>query len=331
MSSGLRGPAMALGLSDFRALAEIVRERAGLSFDEQSHFLFERRLGERAQLRGLPDFSTYAELLRRDPIEMDQVLELISTKETYFFRQSYQLTAFAQELLPDVASSLADYKRLTVWSAGCSSGEEAYTLAMLLSEAACLRGYQIQVVGTDLCQSNIDIARRGEYRRASFRVLPEGKLGRYFEEVTGGYRVSQELRKMCHFTKVNLTQADQVKTVGRMDVIFCRNVLIYFNELTKKHVTDLLFERLLPGGYLCLGHSESLLWSETGFETVHLSSDLIYRKPRQAAAPAGIPGARQAFARASAIQVDVPSGASKTKVASRLSPRSPSGPGRKRS
>ena len=169
--------------------------------------------------------------------------------------------------------------RLTVWSAGCSSGEEAYTLAILLSESALLRGWKVSVIGTDLCPSNIEAANRGIYRPTSFRTMDEKTRDRYFSAVEGGLKVTSALKRLVHFSVGNLMNHVHVKAVGRVDVIFCRNVLIYFDDVSRRAVTDLFYERLLPGGYLLLGHSESLLNAGTHFEPVHLEGDLVYRRP----------------------------------------------------
>lgn len=272
------GPSLAW--DEFEALARFLEQRAGLWFDEQNHYLFERRLSERLVLLGLHNFSEYLLYLEQHAQEVETVFELLTTKETYFYRQEYQLQAFVTEVLPSLVASAGEYRRLTIWSAGCSTGEEAYTLALLLSESELLRSFQVQIVGTDLCQSNIDAARRGEYRKSSFRVFPQEKLQPYFEECSVGYRVRPALKRMCHFSKMNLVHPEEVRAVGRVDVIFCRNVLIYFSENARKQVTRMLFERLLPGGYLFLGHTESLLSARTSFEPVHLSSDLVYRRPK---------------------------------------------------
>jgi len=269
-----------LGPREFRALSALVEERAGLSFDEQSHYLFERRLGERLDVRKLSGFGEYIELVKRDPEELEAVFDALTTKETYFFRQDYQLNAFVAEVLPELVATAGEYRRLTVWSAGCSTGEEAYTLAILLSESPLLRSFNVQIIGTDLCQSNIEAARRGEYRRSAFRTLPAGKLERYFEESGNGYRVTPAIRRLVHFSRVNLVNPFDVRSVRRVDVVFCRNVLIYFGDAIRKQVTESLFERLLPSGFLFLGHTESLLGAATQFEVIHLASDLAYRRPR---------------------------------------------------
>ncbi len=276
----VKGALFPLGPKEFRALADFVEKKAGLAFDDPSHYLFERRVGDRLTARNLTNYEEYLELLQRDPAELDALFDALTTKETYFFRQDYQLEAFVAEVLPELCASLGEYKRLTVWSAGCSSGEEAYTLAMMLSESPLLRSFNVQIVGTDLCQSNIEAARRAEYRATSFRALPPGKLERYFEKTKNGYRVTSSIRRMCHFARVNLLDVADVRSVGRVDVVFCRNVIIYFSEAARTRVVDSLFERILPGGYLFLGHTESLLGATTPFEVVHMASDLGYRRPR---------------------------------------------------
>jgi chemotaxis protein methyltransferase CheR len=286
VSDGAAEP-IALGRAEFERLRALVNQRAGLAFDDSAQYLFERRLAERVSARGLASFEEYAGVLETDGTEQEAAFCLLTTKETYFFRQEYQLTAFSRELVPMLASGLAQHQRLTVWSAGCSTGEEAYTIAMLLSEAPALRGWKLRVVGTDLCQRNVDAATTGVYRQNSFRTTPRRYLDQYFEPAQGGQRVVEELRRMCHFTRVNLMNPLAVRSVGRVDVVFCRNVLIYFDERSRGVATDALYQRLLPGGYLLLGHSESLLNTPTRFLPVHLDGDVVYRRP-----PLGTPSWR---------------------------------------
>lgn len=278
----------ALSRATHARFVELLAEKAGLNFNDEAHYLFERRLGERLLELELPDFEAYLARVKGDFGELDVVYDLVTTKETYFDRQDYQLRGFSDEVLPGLVKNLGESRRLTVWSAGCSTGEEAYTLAMLLLESPLLDGFSVQVIGTDLCQSNIEAAKRGEYRQSSFRVLSDEKLRRYFTRNGTGYRVGPELRRLCHFSRANLLDVREVRAVGRVDAIFCRNVLIYFHERARKIVTDLLFERLLPGGVLLLGHTESLLHVETPFEVVHLASDIVYRRPTaQRSTPGG--------------------------------------------
>jgi chemotaxis protein methyltransferase CheR len=267
---------------EFRVLRDVIYDYAGLSFDDDAMFLFDRRLGERVEALGLRSFNDYYKYLRfnvRGPSELEDAVERLTTKETYFFRQEYQLRAFSNELLPRLAQRNSDSKRLCGWSAGCSTGEEAYTLAMLIRESPLFDAWEVRIVGSDICKICVTTARRGVYQASSFRVTPDAMRLRYFHEEKDGVHVNDGVKQLCHFGQLNLLDGARASMVGRVDVVFCRNVLIYFDMHSRRHVIDNLYERLLPGGYLLLGHSESLLNLSTAFELVHLREDLVYRKP----------------------------------------------------
>lgn len=273
-----------LGDTEFRLLCDLFAERAGLSFTDASFYTFERRLGERVVELGLGSFQEYYTNLRFNAYldqELETALSLVTTAETYFFRQEYQLRSFRLEVLPKLHSELADRKRLTVWSAGCSTGEEVYTLAMLIKETGLFTGWEVRVIGSDLCRARVAVARRGLYRDNSFRVTDEELRIRYFEPKDGAWQVKSEIQSMCHFGQLNLLD-QMVSTVGRVNVAFCRNVLIYLSSSARVRVLDNIHRRLSPGGYLFLGHSESLSNLSTAFELVHLTGDLVYRKPAAA-------------------------------------------------
>lgn len=263
----------------FSSLVSLLARRSGLLFEKKSRSMLERRLGPRLRVNNLPSFEEYVNFLQDNATEQDEVYQILTTKETYFFRQDYQLQAFVDEIVPRLADANVGSKRLTIWSAGCSTGEEAYTLAMLLGDNPHLRGFRTSIVGTDLCRSNIEAAERGFYRAGSFRAMSADLIERYFLPEKGGHVIKPALRRMVHFSVGNLMSSRDVRAVGRVDVVFCRNVLIYFDESARQSVTALFYERLLPGGYLLLGHSESLLNATTSFQAVHLKTDLVYRRP----------------------------------------------------
>ena len=286
--SASTGP-VTLGRFEFQRLRQLINSRAGLTFDDIAHPMFEKRLGERLAAIGVDAFSDYIKIIEGDPEEIDAVYTLLTTKETYFFRQEYQLDAFTKEVLPILAKANGHHKRLTVWSAGCSTGEEAYTLAILLSESRLLDGWFLRVLGTDLCRQNIEAANRGVYKGNSFRTTPEHYIKSCFvPQGDGSYKIAEPLRRMCHFSRVNLLDQNAVRTVGRVDVVFCRNVIIYFDERSRQKVMVQVFQRLLPGGFLFLGHSESLLNVETPFVPTHLRGDVAYRR-NASMPPAGRP------------------------------------------
>jgi chemotaxis protein methyltransferase CheR len=256
-----------------------MREVCGISFEAHQRETIERRLGQRLTELGFNSFAAYWSRLKENPAEFDYVFDALMVKETYFFRQDYQLDGLASEVIPEISRREGGTRRVAVWSAGCSSGEEAYTLAILLSESFELAGWTKQVIGMDLCTSNIESAARGEYRKSSFRAVAVEGLNRHIEAGERNYRVREPLRRMCHFFRGNLLSEDDVRKVGRVDIVFCRNVLIYMDEESRLKVLRLIFDRLLPGGYLFLGHAESLLSFDTPFEPVHLAKDLVYRRP----------------------------------------------------
>jgi chemotaxis protein methyltransferase CheR len=277
---------------EFRLLRELINRFCGMDFSDDAVFLFERRLRDRLRDLGIDDFTSYYHHLRYHPnakTEIEAAVDALVTNETYFFREEYQLRAFRYEILPELKERLTQEGRnsLTVWSAGCSTGEEVYTLAILIDESGLFGGWDVRVFGNDISRRVLAQARRATYAGSSFRAMPP-QYEPYFIEAREGQQVIPHIRAMCHFGHLNLLDRDRSGLIGRTDAIFCRNVLIYFDERARRQVIDSFYERLYPGGYLLLGHSESLLNSTTAFELVHLTTDMVYRRPRprsQTAAP----------------------------------------------
>lgn len=268
---------------EFRMLRDLFASRLGLATGIDARISLSRKLRERLQLLHLTSYGEYCHYLRYHPSavsEWDEVVELLTTHETYFFREDYQLRAFEDEVLPLLAEGARSRRRLAIWSAGCSTGEEAYTIAMLIDRCGLFRDCEVRIFGSDISKRCIASARRGFYGPSSFRVLPEEAKKQYFEPRAGGANVVERIRAMCHFGQMNLLDAERARMVGRVDVIFCRNVLIYLDAHARRRVIDVFLDRLLPSGVLLLGHSESLLNVSTAFELLHLKEDLVYRKPR---------------------------------------------------
>ena len=272
-----------LRVDEFRLLRDLVNEHSGMFFDDTSQFVFERRLRDRLRTLGLPDFTAYYHYLKYGPSasgELEDAIEALVTNETYFFREEYQLRAFSRDVLPELQQrALAQgRRRLVVWCAGCSTGEEAYTIAILLLSSGLFEGWDLRVFGNDISKRVLSFARRAVYPSHSFRAMPP-QYAEYFVADPDGKRVHPRVRALCQFGHLNLLDRDRASIVGRVDAIFCRNVLIYFDADSRKRVIETFYERLQPGGYLMLGHSESLLSVSTAFELAHLSSDMVYRKP----------------------------------------------------
>ncbi|HEY8207439.1 MAG TPA: CheR family methyltransferase [Myxococcaceae bacterium] len=280
-----------MSAEEFRLLRDLVYERSGISIRDDLKFVMERRLWPRLEALGLTDFAAYHRHLRLDPRgagELDFAIEALATNETYFFREPHQLRAFSEEILPRLEEQNRATRRLRIWSAGCSTGEEPYTLAMLIKESGRFEGWDVQVLGTDISRKVLTSARRAEYGPSSMRAMPEGSLERYFLPAGARWQLREDVRSLVTFGHLNLVEFDLGQLVARQDAVFCRNVLIYFDLPARRRVLDLFYARLHEGGYLLLGHSESLINLTSAFELVHLKSDLVYRKPRgPSPAPAG--------------------------------------------
>jgi chemotaxis protein methyltransferase CheR len=267
---------------EFRLLRDLINGQTGIYFGDEAAPILERRLRDRLMALGLRTYGEYYQYLRLSSLgagEMDEAIDLLTTNETYFFREDYQLRAFRDELLPLLAVEAAARKRLTLWSAGCSTGEEVYTLAILVAQSGLFEGWDVRVYGSDISRRCVTTARRGVYGASAFRAAPPDFRRAYFTDKADGTHVAERIRALCHFAHMNLMEPERARVVGRVDVVFCRNVLIYFDARSRRRVIDMFYERLLPGGHLLLGHSESLLNVSTAFELVHLKGDLVYRRP----------------------------------------------------
>ncbi|MBX5482315.1 MAG: protein-glutamate O-methyltransferase CheR [Myxococcaceae bacterium] len=266
----------------FRHLRDLVYDYCGILVRDDMQYVMERRLWPRLEAHGLRDFGAYHHLLRFDPgrkAELDLAVEALTTHETYFFREPHQLRAFSEELLPVLAERNAPWRRLRIWSAGCSSGEEAYTIAALIHDSGRFEGWDVEVFGTDISRRVLATARQAEYGPSALRATAPEDTARYFEAVGNRFRVKPHLRALVSFGHLNLLDAEMAQLVPRMDVIFCRNVMIYFDTPARNRVLQLFHGKLVEGGYLLLGHSESLISLSADFELVHLRNDLVYRRP----------------------------------------------------
>ncbi|MBJ6750949.1 CheR family methyltransferase [Geomonas anaerohicana] len=274
-------PELQLTEEEFRLIRDLIYNHCGLFFDDDSKYLLDRRLGQRVAHHNLSGFREYYQFLkydRRRDQEIADIMDLLTTNETYFFREAFQLRAFTDEIVPEVMKLKQRERTLRIWSAGCSTGEEPYTIAMLLLEMGCLHGWRVEIVGSDISQRVVQHARKGIYTKASFRATDERYLKRFFTETDEGYRICDEVRELVTISQMNLFDANRLALLGKMDVIFCRNVIIYFDQASKKRVIESFYNTLRGGGYLLLGHSESLMNLSTAFALRHLKNDMVYQK-----------------------------------------------------
>ena len=282
-----RADDLVLSDAEFRMFSDLLRNHCGLHFGSESRFLLEKRLARRVRELGLGSFAAYHYGIRNASASDEEFANLVDelvTNETYFFRERNQLRALFEEIIPDLQERHSGAP-LAIWSAGCSSGEEPYSLVMLALEAGLQPGRDIRVYASDISRSMLQRARRGLYREASFRQTEDALRDKYFLQKDGIWRISDDVKKHVDFIHLNLVDRSKIALLGAMDVTLCRNVIIYFGIDTKRRVIETFADKLRPGGYLLLGHSESLINLSSAFELRHLKNDLVYRKPAPGDSP----------------------------------------------
>lgn len=269
---------------EFRLLAAFIYDHAGLYFDGGSRFLLESRLQNRLKEHHFDSFLKYYHYLlyHQDRLaELNRMIDIVTTNETYFYRERNQLDAFAEEILPEMAQRNAGKKSLRIWSAGCSTGEEPYTLAILCSESGLFdESWQVDIIGTDISQRVLKTARKAVFSQSSFRATDGEAIDRYFDRTEDGkYSLDDSIRNMVHFGHLNLMDEKMMGLIRECDIIMCRNVIIYFDQNAKARAINSFYRKLVPGGYLLLGHSESLMNITTVFKLKHLTRVMVYQKP----------------------------------------------------
>ncbi len=246
---------------DFDLFSELVKKRSGLVLTSEKAYLLESRLMPVTRKLGMKDLDELADSLRnrRDEKVMEAITEAMTTNETFFFRDQKPFDQFKQIVLPFMLKARANKKTLRIWSAASSTGQEAYSLAMILSEeAARMPGWHIDIIGTDLSQEVVDKARQGTYNQFEVqRGLPITLLVKYFKQIEDKWLISDKIRSMVQFKTMNLLE--EWGPMGVFDIIFCRNVLIYFDQPTKAKILERQSQILTQDGALFLGGAESTL------------------------------------------------------------------------
>lgn len=269
-----------LSLDTFRHIRDSVNQRFGIFFQEGDRYLLESRLSARLEALQIEDFEQYGSLLSSDGgvQELENAIELLTNNETYFFREDYQLHNFADQILPAIKTVNKKRQQIAVWSAGCSSGEEAYSIAIFIMESGLFGNWDIRVFGSDVSTKMLAKARLAEYGKSAFRNTSRSMQDRYFNRTEDGWQVKNTVRSKCNFSKINLLDANRAFLLGKYDAVFCRNVLMYFDKGSRRLVISHFHKRLHPNGFLLLGHTESLLYEKTPFAQVHLKDALVYQK-----------------------------------------------------
>ena len=277
---------MKINDKDFEALRDFIYKVCGMYFNANKKYFIESRVAKRMEANGIKTHAEYLKFLTtgiKGSDELKNLLVEVTTNETYFFRNPPQLKALENQLLPEIVTAKAKigFRKLRVWSAGSSSGEEAYTLAMLLMEKrdSLLKDWIIEIVGTDINQEVIAQAKEGVYNAYSVRHAPDNYRKKYFkQESTDRFVLSPDVKKYVNFSMVNLYDDNKMVFMKTFDLIFCANVLIYFDLASKSKVVQHYYNNLQPYGYFFVGQSESLHGVSEKFKTIHFPGGFAYKK-----------------------------------------------------
>ena len=277
---------MTISDKDFEVLRDFIYNHCGIYFHTSKKYFLESRISRRMDATNSASLMAYMGLLKNGPGKSDELLKLldeITTNETCFFRNPPQLKALETSFLPEVvaAKGKIGFRKLRIWSAGSSSGEEAYTMAMILQEkrATILKDWIIEIVGTDISETVLAQAREGAYNAYSVRNTPDYYKKKYFSEEPGGrFVLSPEVKKLVSFNHLNLYEDAKMVFMKSFDFIFCANVLIYFDLASKTKVVQHYYNNLQPYGYFFVGQSESLHGVNDKFKTVHFPGGFAYKK-----------------------------------------------------
>jgi len=320
--------------AQFASLRRIIYDRSGIHFPDNKKYVLESRLGRRLEEMEIDDYDQYITFLSAGPYAADEFQEMfnkITINETSFFRNEPQLDVFEQTVLPKLLEARASSKRLRIWSAACSSGEEPYTLAIQIHRSLGMRAmdWRVEILGSDISENILNSAQGGRYADYAMRTTPALVKGRYFKQEGSEWVLDHTVKSMVSFQLHNLKDRLAAKRFGKFDVIFCRNVMIYFDEQMREQVVNTFADSLADDGVLFIGHSETLRGLNTPFEQSPIPQGFCYTKghpvPAAGSAAATVVGGFKPAASPFATPA-VPFGTSRpgTATAARPAPAAPS-------
>jgi chemotaxis protein methyltransferase CheR len=274
--------AVIVSREEIRRLCEFLYRRTGLSIDEEKRYFIDRRLAERIAATESTSFQSYFALLRSDTDhEIEQLVNVFTVNETYFNREDHQLRCMTSNLLSGVVDRKRQQEPIRIWSIPCSTGEEPYSIAIWLMENWNLVDrYNIEIVGSDIDTRVLGVAAEGIYGERAITRLSKGVVDRYFEPLgKEKYQIDAGLRNSIEFTRANLIDQQDMARYRGFDIVFCRNVLIYFDDASRRMAAENLYDSLEPGGYICLGHSESMSRISPLFRVCPFPDAIVYQRP----------------------------------------------------
>ena len=268
---------------DVRRLCEFLYRRTGMLFADSKRYYIDRRLAERIAATGSGSFQSYFALLRADAgHEIEHLVNAFTVNETYFNREEHQLRCMTSNLLGEITGRKRPGESIRIWSIPCSTGEEPYSIAIWLMETwADVDKYNIEIVGSDIDTRALNAAAEGIYGDRALMRLSQDVINRYFKPLDANrFQIDPGLRESIQFTSANLIDTADMTNFRNFDIIFCRNVLIYFDDASRRLAAENLYDCLQPGGYICLGHSETMSRISTLFDACRFHDAIVYQKSK---------------------------------------------------
>jgi len=278
-----KGPsAVRVAQEEVQRVCEFLYRRTGMSFAENKRYFIDRRLAERIAATQSGSFLAYFALLRSDAgHEIEHLVNAFTVNETYFYREDHQLRCLTSDLLADIVRRKPVGESIRIWSIPCSTGEEPYSIAIWLMENwSEVDRHNIEIVGSDIDTRALKAAAKGVYGARALMRLPRSIIDRYFKPVGDDrHQIDPGLRNSIQFTRANLVDVHDMARYRNFDVVLCRNVLIYFDDSSRRVAAENLHECIRPGGYICLGHSETMSRITQLFRVCRFPDAIVYQKP----------------------------------------------------
>ncbi len=279
------GGKVSLSIKTFEQWRSFIYDNTGIYFQDNKRYLLESRLQKRLSFLSMSTFEEYYDYIKFNSSgssEKKYLFEAITINETFFFRNQPQLDALISNILPEIIASKEklNKNKIRIWSAACSSGEEVYSIGMMINELIKPKypKFEFEIVGTDISNAVVDTARRGVYKEYSVRNTPSFYLKKYFKVSGPSFELDQKIKNMASFKLLNLNDDLSMRTMINYDVIFCANVLIYFDQVSKTKVINHLYNSLLKNGYLFIGYSETLHGISRAFKLTSFPKTIGYKK-----------------------------------------------------
>jgi chemotaxis protein methyltransferase CheR len=268
---------------DFQKFREFFYRKTGIQFEDSRRYFVDKRLIERIEATNSGNFRSYFTMLRFQvsEVEVQTLTNLMTINETYFFRESHQFDCLVNSILGDVVLRKPQGGTIRIWSIPSSSGEEPYSIVLYLLERwPKLQNYEVEILSSDIDTNILEAAKHGIYNARAVHALPSAYLSKYFKKVgPADWQINQDIRDSVDFSRVNLADPVSAKRVRNIDIVFCRNLLIYFDAVSRRDAAQTFFDVMNPGGFVCLGHSESMSRISNLFTVRRFSDAFVYQKP----------------------------------------------------